>query len=187
MQTKSSYDFVLQSFESYSDYIDYTLKERTSRTTFSFGFGIPGVAEFGFNFDDSRYSKSVKKIRRASGTVRFFFFLYVFPSWHLNALISFRMKIAVAICQYILLMHNLELGSAKINSTFTSFSREKTEQEPCHHSRSSYSYAALNVVLFTNDVFSADHEFCTIDCFYCGSPHICSTELWIMYLLAVQK
>lgn len=76
LQTKGSYDFVLQSFESYSDYIDYTLKERTSRTTISFGFAIPGVAEFGFNFDDSRYSKSVKKIRRASGTVRFFFFSY---------------------------------------------------------------------------------------------------------------
>lgn len=88
----------------------------------------------------------------------------------------------MAICQYILLMHNLELGSAKINSTFTSFSREKTKQEPCHHSRSSYSYAALNVVLFTNDVFGADHEFCTIDCFYCGSPHICSKELLMVGL-----
>ncbi|XP_075875910.1 complement component C8 beta chain [Nelusetta ayraudi] len=72
LQTKSSFDFVLQSFESYSDYIDYTLKERTSRTTISFGFAIPGVAEFGFNFDDSRYSKSVKKIRRASGTTNSF-------------------------------------------------------------------------------------------------------------------
>lgn len=92
------------------------------------------------------------------------------------------MKIAVAICQYILSMHNLEQGSAKINSTLTSFSREKTEQEPCHHSRSSYSYAALNVVLFTNDIFSADREFCTIDCFYYGSPHICSTELLMVGL-----
>lgn len=55
--------------------MDYTLKERYSRTTFSFGFAIPGVAEFGFNFDDARYSKSVKKLRRASGTVRFFLFL----------------------------------------------------------------------------------------------------------------
>lgn len=73
LQTRSSYDFTLQSFESYSDYMDYTLKERRSKTVVSIGFSIPGLVEFGFNFNNAKYSKSVKKIRRASGIVRFYF------------------------------------------------------------------------------------------------------------------
>lgn len=74
LQTKGSYDFTLQSFDSYSDYMDYTMKERHSKTTVSFGFAIPGVFEFGFNFNNAKYTKSVQKIRRASGKVRFVFF-----------------------------------------------------------------------------------------------------------------
>uniref|UniRef100_A0A3P9AQE2 Complement component C8 beta chain n=2 Tax=Esox lucius TaxID=8010 RepID=A0A3P9AQE2_ESOLU len=66
LETKGSYDFKLQSFESYSEYIDYTLKERTSKTTVSMGFAVPGVFEFGFNYADSKYSKSEKKIRSFS-------------------------------------------------------------------------------------------------------------------------
>ncbi|KAK2822056.1 hypothetical protein Q5P01_022121 [Channa striata] len=71
-QTKGSFDFTLQSFESYSDYMDYTMKERMSQTTVSFGFGIPGVFEFGYNYNDNKYSKSVQKIRRASGKTNSF-------------------------------------------------------------------------------------------------------------------
>ncbi|XP_076601152.1 complement component C8 beta chain [Chaetodon auriga] len=67
LQTKGSYDFTLQSFDSYSDYIDYTMKERTTKTTISFGFAIPGIVEFGYNHNNAKYTKSVQKIRRASG------------------------------------------------------------------------------------------------------------------------
>ncbi|XP_039869957.1 complement component C8 beta chain-like [Simochromis diagramma] len=71
-QTRGSYDFSLQAFESYSDYMDYTMKERTSKTVVSIGFGIPGIFEFGFNYNDNKYSKSVKKLRSASGTTNSF-------------------------------------------------------------------------------------------------------------------
>nr|XP_046264553.1 complement component C8 beta chain-like [Scatophagus argus] len=67
LQTKGSYDFTLQSFDSYSDYMDYTMKERTTKTTVSFGFAIPGVFEFGFNHHNAKYTKSIQKLRRASG------------------------------------------------------------------------------------------------------------------------
>ncbi|XP_072220145.1 complement component C8 beta chain [Leuresthes tenuis] len=67
LQTKGSYDFTMQSFESYSDYMVFTSKERTSKTSFSIGFAIPGTFHFGFSYSDSKYSKSVKKMRRASG------------------------------------------------------------------------------------------------------------------------
>ena len=69
-QTKGTYDFKLQSFESYSEFVHYTMTERSSKTTVSIGFAVPGVAEFGFNYADSKYSKSEKKIRRASRKVR---------------------------------------------------------------------------------------------------------------------
>ncbi|XP_061587463.1 complement component C8 beta chain-like [Cololabis saira] len=72
LQTKGSYDFTLQSFESYSDYMDFTLKERTSQTSFSIGIGIPGVFHLGFSYSSSNYKKSVQKIRRASGTTNSF-------------------------------------------------------------------------------------------------------------------
>lgn len=69
MQTRGSYDFTLQSYDSYSSYMDFTLKERMSQTVVSFGFSIPGVFEFGFNYNSAKYSKSVKKLRRVSGKV----------------------------------------------------------------------------------------------------------------------
>ncbi|CAJ1071712.1 complement component C8 beta chain isoform X2 [Xyrichtys novacula] len=72
LETKGSYDFTLQSFDSYSDYMAFTSTERTTRVSVSFGFAIPGVAEFGFNHNEGKYSKSVQKIRRASGTTNSF-------------------------------------------------------------------------------------------------------------------
>uniref|UniRef100_A0A667Z8H5 Complement component C8 beta chain n=1 Tax=Myripristis murdjan TaxID=586833 RepID=A0A667Z8H5_9TELE len=70
--TKGSYDFALESYESYSEFMDHTIEERTSKTSISFGFAIPGIAEFGFNYNDNKYSKSEKKIRRASGKTNSF-------------------------------------------------------------------------------------------------------------------
>lgn len=49
--------------------MDYTMRERSSKTSFSIGFAIPGVAEFGFNYNDNKYTKSVQKTRRVSGKV----------------------------------------------------------------------------------------------------------------------
>ena len=80
-QTKASYDFSLQSFDSYSDYMDYTMNERTEKTSVSFGFGFPGLFEFSFHKDDAKYTKSVQKLRRYSGKVRnHFCFLFFFSS-----------------------------------------------------------------------------------------------------------
>lgn len=53
--------------------MDYTLKERMTQTVVSFGFAVPGVFEFGFNYNSAKYTKSVKKLRRASGKVRLLF------------------------------------------------------------------------------------------------------------------
>lgn len=50
--------------------MDYTMMERTSKTTVSIGFGIPNAFEFGFNYNDETFTKSSQKIRRASGKVR---------------------------------------------------------------------------------------------------------------------
>ncbi|XP_034038449.1 uncharacterized protein LOC117521216 [Thalassophryne amazonica] len=92
-QTKGSYEFTMKSFESYSEYMDYSMKERTSKTSVSFGFGIPGIFEFGFNSNNAKYSKSVQKIRRASGTTNSFV----------------RAKAELETAQYILKSDNLML------------------------------------------------------------------------------
>ncbi|XP_061752815.1 complement component C8 beta chain isoform X1 [Nerophis ophidion] len=72
MQTKGSLDFNLEEFQSYSDYMDHTVRERMSQTTVSSGFAIPGVVEFGYNHSKAKYSKWVQKIRRASGKTHSF-------------------------------------------------------------------------------------------------------------------
>ncbi|XP_061695641.1 complement component C8 beta chain-like [Syngnathoides biaculeatus] len=94
LQTKGSYDFTLDAFESYSDYKDHTLKERKTQTTVSFGFAIPGVFEFGFNHDNAKYSKSEQKIRRASGKANSFI----------------RAKAELELAQYMLKPDNLMLS-----------------------------------------------------------------------------
>lgn len=72
MQTQSSFDFTSKSYETYSDYSHHSRKEESSQTTFSFGIAIPGVFEVGFDYSDSKYTKSVKKIRRASSKTNSF-------------------------------------------------------------------------------------------------------------------
>ena len=76
LQTKGSYDFNLESFSSYSEYMDHTIKERSTQTIISIGFAIPGVAEFGFNYNSAKHTKSERKIRRASGKVSYCFFCF---------------------------------------------------------------------------------------------------------------
>ncbi|XP_039672126.1 complement component C8 beta chain-like [Perca fluviatilis] len=72
LQTKGSYDFTLEAFDSYSEYMDHTIKEHTTQTSFAIGFGIAGVAEFGFSFKDEKYTKAERKIRSASGKTNSF-------------------------------------------------------------------------------------------------------------------
>ncbi|KAI3375214.1 hypothetical protein L3Q82_021719 [Scortum barcoo] len=72
LQTRGSFDFKAQSFQSYSEYKLHTIEEHSSKTIVAIGFGIPGVFEFGFNFNDARGTKSVKKIRRASSRINSF-------------------------------------------------------------------------------------------------------------------
>uniref|UniRef100_A0A665V0Q1 Complement component C8 beta chain n=1 Tax=Echeneis naucrates TaxID=173247 RepID=A0A665V0Q1_ECHNA len=69
-QTKGSYEFTMESFETYSEYLEFTSRERRSKTSFSIGFALPGVFEFGFDYSDEKYTKSVKKLRSASSKVR---------------------------------------------------------------------------------------------------------------------
>lgn len=72
LQTRGSYDFTLEHFDSYSMFMEHTIKEHSSKTSVSFGFAVPGVAEFGFNYSDSKYSKSIRKFRRASAKTNSF-------------------------------------------------------------------------------------------------------------------
>lgn len=49
--------------------MDYKRHEVSKQTSFSFGIGVPGVFELGFDFNDARHTKSIQKIRRASSKV----------------------------------------------------------------------------------------------------------------------
>ncbi|KAF4088773.1 hypothetical protein AMELA_G00058720 [Ameiurus melas] len=69
LETKGSYDFKLESYDSYREYSEHTMKATMSRTTVSFSLSVPGVFNVGFNFDESKYKKSVQKLRSYSGTV----------------------------------------------------------------------------------------------------------------------
>ncbi|XP_059199809.1 complement component C8 beta chain [Centropristis striata] len=71
-QTKGSYDFSMEAFESYSLYMNHIIKERHTQTSISIGFSIPGVAEFGFNYNSAKYTKKEQIIRRASGITKSF-------------------------------------------------------------------------------------------------------------------
>lgn len=81
LQTKGSYDFKLESYESYEDYVAHTMKATFSRTTVTFGLIIPGVFELGFNYDESKYKKSEQKIRNFAGRVK----LYTYTHTHSNS------------------------------------------------------------------------------------------------------
>ncbi|ROL45909.1 Complement component C8 beta chain [Anabarilius grahami] len=72
IETKGSYDFTMEAFESYSEYSMSESKATLSKTSVSIGFAVPNVFEFSFNYNDHKYKKSVKKMRNFSGTKRKF-------------------------------------------------------------------------------------------------------------------
>lgn len=84
-QTKGSYDFTLEAYESYNEYSKSESKATLSKTSVSFGIAIPQVFEFSFNYNDHKYKKSVKKMRTFSGTVSCFSVTKV--KLHLNYII----------------------------------------------------------------------------------------------------
>ncbi|KAK1797435.1 hypothetical protein P4O66_008812 [Electrophorus voltai] len=66
-KTKGSYDFKLEAYDSYKEYSEHTMRASLSKTTVSFGIAVPGVFELGYNYNDSKYRKSEKKLRHYSG------------------------------------------------------------------------------------------------------------------------
>ncbi|MCJ8731197.1 hypothetical protein PDJAM_G00196670 [Pangasius djambal] len=66
-ETKGSSDFELKSYDSYREYSAHTMRATMSRTTISFSFAIPNLFEIGFNYDESKYRKSVQKLRSYAG------------------------------------------------------------------------------------------------------------------------
>ncbi|XP_018609103.2 complement component C8 beta chain [Scleropages formosus] len=68
LETKGSYDFTLNTFESYSSFEEYRMKAHMSKTSVSFGIKIPGIFEVSFNYNDEKYKKTIRKMRSFSGT-----------------------------------------------------------------------------------------------------------------------
>ncbi|KAJ8390419.1 hypothetical protein AAFF_G00108130, partial [Aldrovandia affinis] len=70
--TKGTYDFTLDTFESYSSFEKNSTEARHSTTSVSFAIKIPEVFELGFNYNDMKYKKYVQKMRHYSGTTHSF-------------------------------------------------------------------------------------------------------------------
>ncbi|XP_073704457.1 complement component C8 beta chain-like isoform X2 [Garra rufa] len=72
IETKGSYDFTLEAYESYDEYFRSETTATLSKTSVSFGIGFPNVFELSFNYNDHKYKKSVTKMRNFSGTKKKF-------------------------------------------------------------------------------------------------------------------
>lgn len=60
----------METFYSYKEFSEHTMKATMSKTTVSFGFTIPKVFHIGFNYDESKYKKSVQKLSSYAGKVK---------------------------------------------------------------------------------------------------------------------
>ncbi|KAK3546344.1 hypothetical protein QTP70_025755 [Hemibagrus guttatus] len=74
---RSSYDYKLETFDSYKEFSEHTMKATMSRTTVSFSFAVPGVFNIGFNYDESKYKKSVQKLSSYAGKTNSFVHAHV--------------------------------------------------------------------------------------------------------------
>ncbi|XP_051788928.1 DAB adaptor protein 1a [Erpetoichthys calabaricus] len=66
LETKGTYEFDLKEFESYTEIEKDTMRAHSSQTEFAIGFSIPGVFEFGFNYNDASQKKLIKRMRHYS-------------------------------------------------------------------------------------------------------------------------
>ncbi|XP_034780210.2 complement component C8 beta chain-like [Acipenser ruthenus] len=66
--TVGKYEFLVNEYESYSSYEKDTFRSHSSQTSVSIGITLPGIFEFGFNYDDNRVKKFMQKTRSFSGT-----------------------------------------------------------------------------------------------------------------------
>ncbi|RXM30567.1 Disabled-like 1 [Acipenser ruthenus] len=68
LETVGKYEFLVNEYESYSSYEKDTFRSHSSQTSVSIGITLPGIFEFGFNYDDNRVKKFMQKTRSFSGT-----------------------------------------------------------------------------------------------------------------------
>ncbi|XP_068095499.1 complement component C8 beta chain [Hyperolius riggenbachi] len=69
---RGEYKFTLSDHSSYSDYKRDYLSIQTKQTSFSIGFAIPEVFEFGFSYSDSKFKQFVEKTRQYANTQSLF-------------------------------------------------------------------------------------------------------------------
>ncbi|XP_034874352.1 complement component C8 beta chain [Mirounga leonina] len=67
-QTQGKYEFALTEYESYSDFEHNITETRTSLSSFSFGFKIPGIVELGFNTASGNSKHFISRTKRFSHT-----------------------------------------------------------------------------------------------------------------------
>uniref|UniRef100_A0A6J0TAF5 Complement component C8 beta chain n=1 Tax=Pogona vitticeps TaxID=103695 RepID=A0A6J0TAF5_9SAUR len=67
-ETKGKYEFTSNEYESYSSFEENVSKAKSKQQSFSIGIKIPGIFEFGYSQDDTRYKKFVERTKRFSST-----------------------------------------------------------------------------------------------------------------------
>ncbi|XP_066232494.1 complement component C8 beta chain [Saccopteryx leptura] len=67
-QTQGKYEFVLTEYESYSDFEHNVVKAESRAFSFSFGFLVPGIFEFGIDMGNNNHQRFVSRTKRFSHT-----------------------------------------------------------------------------------------------------------------------
>ncbi|XP_066125175.1 complement component C8 beta chain [Saccopteryx bilineata] len=67
-QTQGKYEFVLTEYESYSDFEHNVVKAESKAFSFSFGFSVPGIFEFGIDMGNNNHQRFVSRTKRFSHT-----------------------------------------------------------------------------------------------------------------------
>uniref|UniRef100_A0A8C3QLL7 Complement component C8 beta chain n=1 Tax=Cyanoderma ruficeps TaxID=181631 RepID=A0A8C3QLL7_9PASS len=62
-ETKGKYEFTMTEYDSYSNYESSVLKAKASQTSFSVGINIPKVFELGYNSNDMRFKKFMRRMK----------------------------------------------------------------------------------------------------------------------------
>ncbi|OCT84869.1 complement component C8 beta chain [Xenopus laevis] len=67
-ESKGKYEFSLSEHESYSDYERNFASRHAKQTSFSIGLKIPGLFEFGFNYNDMKVKTFIERTKKFSHT-----------------------------------------------------------------------------------------------------------------------